>query len=74
MIVKKLNGSGLNPRIDLTSKHVCEANLEVFRKVATCSKAPTISCMKTQEGSLLVCTLRYMGHQLSQTMSSCLGW
>ncbi len=32
--VKKLNGSGQNPATDLTSKHVCEVDLEeVFKKV-----------------------------------------
>lgn len=32
--IRKLNGSGLNPRANFTSKHVCESNLEeVFGKV-----------------------------------------
>jgi hypothetical protein len=32
--VRKLNGSGMNPRLDLTSEHVYEADLEeVFKKV-----------------------------------------
>ncbi len=64
MNVKKLNGNKMNPRSNLTSKHVCEANLEeVFKKV---TKFKTIinKLHLKHTNSLLIYMLKFMGHHI----------
>jgi hypothetical protein len=61
---KTLNGNTLNPKSNITSKHVNKVDVEeVFGQVAK-FKTTNHKLHEEMKKSLLFCMLKFMGHQM----------